>query len=266
MASIQEAMLAEAPPWLKEGDGAKFLMVMGTMLQAQVEWTKQGMRARYPSYLTDDALAAIGRDRQIVRGAFEPSESYAERLRRWLDDWLLAGNPFAILRQLRAYLLPFEVPMRIVNHAGCWYTLNPDGSAEWLLKQGNWDWDSNKDWGETTPWSRFWVILYPPAELWTQSLEWDDPDETELWGETEYTWGSNATVDQVTSVRRIVSMFKDEKSRCENIIVSFDADLFEPTDPVGAPNPDGNWHNWSVNVGGVQVPARNPNAIYWEGV
>ena len=258
--SIRQAMLETAPPWLQDGDGAKLLYAMGAMLDADVEWTRIGIQARFPSYETDDVLAEIGRERRIIRGAFEDAPTYAARLRRWLDDWKLAGNPFAILRQIKAYLDPYVVPMRIVNNGGSWYTLNPDGSREYEIANANWDWDA-----QPAQWSRFWVILYPPAELWTRLPDVGDPA---LWGGAigtdGYTVGSTATPDHVASIRQIVDQWKDAKSLCVNVIVSFDSALFAPGDTM-PPNPDGTWGNSSKVVGGVRMKARSTDAIYWRG-
>lgn len=266
---IREAMLHTAPPWLADGEGARLLFTIGTMLDADVTWTEHGMRARWPSYKTDDVLSALGRDRVIIRGAFEDADTYAERLTRWLDDWIYAGNPFAILRQLRAYLAPFEVPMRIVNNAGSWYTLNPDGSREFVLGLGNWTWDlfTYDEFPFILPplWSRFWVILYPPAALWTRLPDIGDPD---LWdgaiGNPGFTIGSTAKPEHVASIRQIVSTWKDEKSQCVSIVVSFDPSLFEPGDTT-PPNPDGWYGNASRVVAGVRIPTRSSDAIYWPG-
>lgn len=267
MTSIREAMLRTAPPWLQDGDGARLLFTMGTMLDADLEWTRHGIKARFPSYGTDDALAACGRARgPILRGAFEDAETYAGRLRRWLDEWPAAGNPFAIMRQLQAYLAPHEVTFRIVNNGGSWYTLNPDGSREYVLNQANWDWDSETREPEVVSfWSRFWVIIYPPSTLWERLPDWGDPTLWGgAWGTDGYTWGSTATPEQVASVRQIVSQWKDAKSRCMNIIVSFDPALFDPLDAT-PPNPDGWWQNATRVVGGVRQFTRSRDAIYWSG-
>ena len=260
---FRESMLATAPPWLAVGDGARLLDTMGAMIDAHVDWTRHGLRARWPSYGTADSQAAIGRDRRIIRGFAESSDAYAARLRGWLDSWLLAGNPFEILRQIKGYLSPFELRARIVNNGGSWYTIQADGSREFVLGAANWDWDSETLAGNN--WSRFWVILYPPTTLFDRLPNLDDPA---LWGGAlntpGYTIGSTATPEQVASIRQIVNDWKDEKSRCQSIIVSFDDALFDPAD-AGAPNPEGWYGNASRVISGVRTATRSGDAIYWPG-
>lgn len=265
MPSLREAMLTFAPSWLQTDDGEKLLTVIGALLDAQMEWTHNGIFARFPRYRSTDTLAEIGHDRRIPRGAFEDNDTYAERLRRWLDLWLYAGNPFAILGMIQAYLAPYEVPMRLVNDRGSWYTLLPDGTREWLLAEGNWDWSSLSSNHPTPSWSRFWVILYPPHELWSRGPLVDD---AELWdGAVDspgYTIGTTAKPEQVASILQIIKLFKDAKSRCQNVIISFDPDAFAPTD-TAPPNPDGWWGNASRVVSGERVPTRLEDAEYWYG-
>lgn len=257
--TFAQGILDDAPPWLKIGDGGKLLFVAGVQMDAFLDWVLNGLASRFPRYQTDEVLAAIGRDRVIVRGAFETAEGYAERLRGWLDAWIRGGNPFGIMTQVQKYLTPYPVRVRIVNDGQSWYTLNADGSEEYALNLSNWNWD-NPDVGV---WSRFWLIIYPPAELWTAGPNLGDPD---LWGgaigNDGYTLGSTATPGHVTSIRKIVSDWKDEKSRCERIIVSFDDALF---DPAGAADTDGLWANNSKVVSGNRVAARATNARYWRG-
>ncbi len=260
MASIREMMLATAPPWLQDEEGARLLFTLGTMLDGTFEWTRIGIQARFPSYLSAEVLTQIGRDRVLFRGAFESDETYADRLRGWLDAWLFAGNPFTILEQLRAYLSPHEFVMRIVNNGGSWYTLEADGSRTYQIANANWDWDA-----QSTYWSRFWVIMYPPTDLWDRLPDVGDPT---LWGgaigNPGYTIGSTALPQQVADVRSIVNTFKDAKSRHMHTIVCFDSLLFDPGDTM-PPNPDGTWGNSSKVVAGTRSIARSQDAIYWPG-
>lgn len=263
--SFREALVNDATPPLAEGEGRAILEVVGTMLDADVDLNRHGMAARLPSYGTDDSLAAIGRDRQIVRGFAEDAETYGLRLTRWLEAHERAGSPWEIMRQLQAYLTPHEVRVRIVNHRGNWYTRDADGTQTATLGASNWNWDSETYPPGPDPWSRFWVILYPPTELWAPLPPLDDPS---LWGGAldlpGYTIGSTATPEQVASVRKIVGDWRDEKSQCVGIIVSFDAALFDPED-AQPPNPDG-WHgNASRVIAGVRTPTRSSDAIYWPG-
>jgi hypothetical protein len=152
---------------------------------------------------------------------------------------------------------------RTVDVRGNWYTRDVDGTESALLKQDNWDWDSGSRDDGASRWSRFWVIIYPPASLWVaDSQVWGGP--AEAWGDSSlgHTWGSTATPEQVQTIRFLVDDWKPAHTRCVNIIVAFDPDSFDPA----SPEPDGLWERWSKNVGGVQVPARLDTARYWDGV
>lgn len=207
----------------------------------------------------DAALAAIGRDRRIIRGINEPAAAYAARLIRWLDDHATRGNPFALLRQIRAYL---QAPcvVRTVDRRGNWFSIDADGVESTNMNTGNWDWDG----GPLSLWARFWLIIYPvngvtpwaPSPQWGTATLYGDGDFTN----TTYTIGTTATRDQVASVRAIVRDWKPANAACVQIIVAFDPATFTPageTDPLGEWGTAGN-HNGS--------PVRLDTARYWRGV
>lgn len=238
------------------------------MLDMYAERARQGLLARYPEATRsasgatytppDDALPPIGRDRQIVRGINEPRATYALRLKRWLDTHAKRGNPFALCSELAAYC---GQPLRIrtVDRRGNWFTIESDGTRSYVLDSGNWNWDG----APASPrWARGWVILYPPATLWTVGPVIGDP---ELWGGAigtpGYTIGCTATPDQARSIQSIVRDWKPAGTKCEWIVVAFDDASFDP----GAPEPDGLWGPWSKTVAGVQVPSRLDTARYWTG-
>src|SRR5579872_336382 len=99
------------PAWLTQnGDGELLGYALDKLKDGFVERLRLGLLARLPqndptgqTTAPDDALAAMGRDRRIVRGINELSTAYAVRLLRWLDDWKNAGNAFALMRQLAGY-------------------------------------------------------------------------------------------------------------------------------------------------------------------
>lgn len=241
-------MRAIAPRWLVEGEGGLVLTSLGLTMDAVVEHARQGARARFPELAPADALPAMGRDRRIRRGLSEPADVYRVRLLNWIDDWKVAGNPYALMKQLRAFI-GVDLRCRTVDNRGNWYTIDEDGTRSFLLNQGNWDWDDSPE-----KWSRFWVILYPPPSLWTQGPTIGDPD---LWGGAigtpGYTIGSTATPEQVAGVKSIVREWKPAGTRCVRIIVAFDGSYFDPTDAI-PPNPDGTWDIASHRL---------PLAAYW---
>ena len=249
------------PAWLTTGDGEKVWFSLGVVMDRFLERAWQGHKARFPSFAPADALTALGRDRKIVRGINESADSFAIRQHRWLDDHRIRGNPFALLEQLRAYC-NVDMVARTVDRRGSWYTVDADGVWSFRLAEGNWDWDG----GPVADWSRFWVILYPPTSLWTQSPAWGGANLWGgKWGSTEHTWGSSATPDQVAAVRSIVSEWQPKGVRCEYIILAFDPTSFDPAGAPGAPLPDGTWAYNHLPGSDPAVAARLSTATYWPG-
>lgn len=255
------------PRWLTEGEGELVGYALDSMKDSLAERCRAGLLARFPqndptgeTTAPEDALAALGRDRRIIRGINESAQSYARRLVRWLDDWKTAGNPFSLMGQLAAYTGPGPA-FRTVDVRGNWYSRAADGTRSISINQDNWDWDSDPY--ALRKWSRFWVVIYPNG-LWLPSPKWGDAGFK--YGTSGATWGSTATSDQVTSVKAIVRDWKPAGTRCVNIITAFDNASFDPiTARDGMGLPDGLWGDWAKYVGGVAVPARLSSARYWDG-
>lgn len=264
------------PKWLtrdKEVGPAKVetdsraLYTLGLYYDATYDRVKRGIEQRFPGGgAALDALAYLARDRQIPRGPAESRASWEKRLQRAWDDWQLAGHPYALLEQLRAYLSPLEIKLATVDNHGTWFILNADGTRA-KRRATAWNWD-----GSTTQWSRFWVLMYmssdTPQKPWAQLPDFDD---TELWDDaiqeddTQFTIGSTATYDEVVSVQSIVRAWKPAGTTCVNIAIVFeDTGAFTP-ESASPPLPDGTWGHWSINDAGVQVASRDPGAEYWDG-
>jgi len=262
-----------APRWLTEEDGELVGYSLDLVKDAFVERARLGLLVRFPQQGPDgspapaDALAAMGRDRRVVRGINEAAAGYARRLLYWLDDRKNAGNAFALMQKLSEYTGEGCV-FKTVDARGNWFIRDADGTRSYYFNQANWEWDDHPiqvggpNDGRTR-WSRFWVIVHPPATLWTETNTWGGGS---LWGDGVATWGSTATSDQVATMRAIVADWKPAHTRCVNIIVAFDPASFDPTAAVDASGmPNYLWEFWSKNVGGVQVPARLSTARYWSG-
>lgn len=261
---LRSALARAVPPWMRPRPGLdrgfRYLYVFGLLADVSLEAGMQGILAKLPTQGTHTALPRLAKDRQLVRGFEEPGDPFAQRLTRWRPDHKRRGNPYTLMRQVRAYLYPHLPLMRVVNHRGTWYTLEPDDE---LVRDdaGNWDWDGKPD---AEAWSRFWLIIYPPAELWVRDGTWGDGGE--VWGETgKGTWGSTATPEQVSTIRHIVKEWKSAGAVCVSIVIAFDEAALDPSD-AQPPLPDGSWAYHSKNEGGVQVAARDDRAIYWDGI
>lgn len=265
---IRHRMRLLVPPWLSDradgrNHGWRFLFTIAALIDVMIEAALQALLARFPGTGTPTALARIGRDRGIIRGRSESDAAYSIRLVRWLYDWRSAGNAYTLMRQIRGYLHPYTPLMRVVNTAGTWYTMNPDGTVERSVAVGgNWDWD-----GDVAAWARFWVIIYShTGEPWVRGGTWGSG---RIWGSGPGTglgtWGSMATIEQITSIRAIIKEWKSAGAKCQNIIISFVGTAFDPTD-TAPPLPDGTWGNYSKDNGaGVWIRARSADGLYCEG-
>jgi hypothetical protein len=262
MTSFRQIRKFLAPRWLTDGEGGLIGYSLDLIKDAFLERLRLGHLVRFPQQGPDgtpappDALSAMGNDRRVVRGINEDGASYSRRLLAWLDDRKTAGNPFTLMRKLAEYTGDGCV-FKTVDNSGNWFILAADGTRSLHLKQANWDWDGN-----TAKWSRFWVIIHPPATLWTTGATFADGTK---WGDAK-TWGTTATREQVQTVRSIVADWKPAGTRCVNIIVALDPASFDYTAAVDSTGmPDGLWGHWSKKVAGVQVPARLATARYWDG-
>ena len=261
MTTFRDTAWALSPSRLRTYTAARLTYAfVGLPLDMIAEAAKQATQARFPDRCVEDALPYHGRDRGIRRGLAEPAASYRARLLLWIEAWRGAGVGRAMLDQIAGFLVPETTRLRIWTQVGVIYTREADGSfAISRATAGLWNWD-----GLTSLWARFWLIIDSAGGVpWSSDGTWNDG---ELWGNDPIaTWGSTATTEEVQAIRGIVDDRKPAASVCKNIIVSFDASAFDPGD-TSPPLPDGTWAHWSKNVAGVQVPARDSRAIYWDGV
>lgn len=258
--SFRDSAWRLSPPRLRTERAAKLVYSMvGLPLDLVAQASLEAAKVGFPLECPADALPYLGRDRGIRRGPQEPEESYRQRLLIWIESWRKAGIGRGMLDQLAGFLTPNECVLRIWTQTGMVYTREADGTFS-VVRAGSgvWDWD-----GHTELWARFWVVIYSVDGVpWERDGTWGDG---ELWGETvDGTWGSTATINEVEGIRAIVSDWKPAAAVCKNIIVSFDADAFDPTD-TSPPLPDGTWGRWGKNVAGRMTRARDDRAIYWRG-
>jgi len=222
-----------------------------------VQAADDAVKARFPTECPSDALPYHGRDRGIRRGPLESDASYRARLLLWLQSWRGAGVGRAMLDQIAGYLTPHRTRIRVWTQRGVLYTREADGTfTVQRTYQFNWDGDGSR-------WVRFWVIIDSVGGVpWSRDGTWGDGAR---WDDTlNGTWGSTATLEQVQSIRNIIDDWKPAAAKCQSIIISFDAAAFDPGDPGNLP--DSSWGAVSRNVAGIQVPTRDPRAIYWQGV
>jgi len=239
--------------------GFRYIYVFALMCDLLIQFALEGIFLKFPSLAPSAALDKIGQNRRIRRGLADSDASYRARLLLWIDSWRRAGSAYAIMQQLRAYL-GVAGTIRIVNANGTWWTLKPDGTFERVvtLPTKNWNWDGN-----AALWARFWVVLYAADYGWTSDGTWGDGA---VWGDNGLGWGlGNLSWQSVLDLRGIISDWKSAESVCKNVLISFDPSFPAPTDPAGAPEPDGTWGSFYKVVAGVAVPARDARLLYCAG-
>lgn len=258
MSTFRDSNDLIVPTWLRAAVAAAYRYSVNIIVDNFADALVNGIKARHPQFADDEELALIGRDRSTLRGPNESKASYILRLQRWIADQKAAGNAISVLQQTQAYFAPNAPMIRLVNQGGTWCTLGSDGSITFnKTSPKNWNWDGND-----SAWSRFWVIIYCSGGIpFSKQAPWGSGRK---WGaDPNGTIGTTATRADVASIRYIVNKLKSAGGRCDEIIIAFDPASFDPTQPFGAPLPDGTWGRWFNPATGQ--PARLASARYWKG-
>lgn len=188
-----EATLPKVVPWwLRSGVGGEILRGIGVLLDGRMSLVSQAVRRRLPGQ-NDDALPLLARDRVLRRGPAESAEQFAIRLRRWLTDHALRGNPYALLAQLHAFYTGGNFQIDLVYRSG--KRLIQDALGEVTRDYIDWE-DFDED---PELWGRWWLFYHADSledatasELATVPTDWGNAHtngnvvvlyaETELWG------------------------------------------------------------------------------------
>lgn len=261
---------------------SRVLYAIHLMFDAQLQRLRYGVQARLTQLAPVDALQYIGSSLDTIQGPSESVAAYRARLQTAIDDQRLAGTAWPLLRQVRGYCSPYAVRVRLVNEHGHWYTIDRDGTQS-TYRYSAWNWDNgtklalqlqiprNRADGTPSlaiPWSRFWVVIYPTTDAtpqpWQRDGTWGDGS---TWGDNGQTWGSTATAGDVDAIRKIVTRWKPQGSRCVSIIICFSDTDLNPTS-TAPPLADGTWKwagKYDPSQPGHRVAARSNNAIFWDG-
>lgn len=262
MTTFLETFQKHVVHWLTKDDGGDVIASLSLVADDFVARAKLALMTRFPDYAIDDvALAALGRDRKIIRGINEPAAAYAARLIRALDDHRRRGNPFALLEQIRAYLQA-DCVVRTVDRRGNWFSIDADGNQSSSTDTGNWTWDEHP---ASPQWARFWVIIYPAGgtDPWARAGATIDGAVAGAWiagSASQRTFDTTATQDQVAQLKSIIRDWKPAGTRCEWVIVVFDDPDAATFAPSGGVDPAGEWADWGDGEG---RPVRLTNASYW---
>ena len=235
------------PWWLHRGEGRLLLFSAGLMLDAQLERTRQGVTARFPTRAPRSVLQILGRDRGLLQGKAEPDEVFAERLRTWRypRGHKVRGNDYALLDQVSTYFRGIDTA--VLDASGHRYTRTANGVLGSERDTG-WNWDGNG----APNWSRSWIEVESPEGV----TAWPDFGPT-LWSGDTTLGMRGVSATDFTSMRILTQGLRPfypawvpAGHRCEWMIIRLDGSA------ISAHPPDGTWKHWGRTVGGVKVPAR----------
>jgi hypothetical protein len=265
-----------SPAFARVGIFEKLLYSYTVIMDAVLDHANAGVAARFPTRTkTTTSLPYIGSDLNIPQGVVEASSSYAQRLKRAIDDWRRAGSNRSIISQVLGYLSPAAPRVQCVNNFSAWDTV-PTGSDPTTVPTHtpavyavaptqNWTWDDTAMAPYAQPmWWRWWLII--DAGTWAQAPTTYAGGRS--WGDANpFSWGSLTPSTWFDSIRAIARLWKAKHGSLWWIIIARNGTDFVATDAPGAATlPDGGYRTWSKVVGNTRVPARTLSAMYVDGV
>ncbi len=151
------AIKRACPPWLQRTHGGRLMVAFGEQLDELVDRMAASIKLRFPGLYSDETLPLLAAERRIRRGPGEPAATFANRLLGWLDDHRTRGGPYALLRQLRAYIVD-TLPVRVD-------VVDQNGKRVWMDAAGVITRDAIAWTGHGNPsaWAHVWVFFYLTA-------------------------------------------------------------------------------------------------------
>lgn len=282
---IRDLVKAISPPWLigtgtvgaplpaVAGIAERFMYSIAIGSDLLISKIEQAIWLRFPGYLNASSLAQLGEDREITRGLEESDDSYAARLRAWLDTWRRAGTAWGVLGSVYAYL-PVRARTQSVleGHGQSVWDVIPAGQALTAapvthhVSPPNWYWDHLG-----YP-QRRWLVLdhAEGATAWVQPLDAFGSGKT--WGDTSITWGLLYPLGLGDDLRTLVKQWKSAATRYPWIMILMDLSWgdWSATYPDPTTLPDPSWETWSkIDASGARparVSSRFADARYLDGV
>ena len=147
-----------------------------------------GMRRSQPYRCTKDAFGDLAKDRDILLYPNESESSRRWRLAHWRQIRRTRGCHYGEMANVQPFFLgpggatvdsnnvSYLPWIRVFHQSGdpgsgalttC-HTLSPTGAYSWQRSAFPWAWDGN-----TSQWSRFWMVIYLPANFTTNYAVWD---------------------------------------------------------------------------------------------
>lgn len=220
------------PGWLQRGEGERVQQVIGLTHDAFVERCRQTAVLDCPSYAPTDQLLLLGKDRGVLRGLFEPDDSFRQRLLRW--RWprghRIRGAALALLDQVSVAIRGTE-----------WLTIDQRGTrydygSDTATKGVTWDWNGS---ALTPDWGRYWIVVKSTGTPWPSFDDgaWgptvDAPEDISLAGEGVHP-------GEVAAIRQLASNgprgWTPAGRRGIYLVIYFPGDAF--------PAPTGDWDDW----------------------
>jgi hypothetical protein len=166
--SIRRYLYAIPPAWILMGEGKALVDTIADWLDEEIRTWREILESRTPTAAVDspEILARHGRERMLGRGRVELGESYAGRLRGWLDAHGHRGSADGIAGQLATY---WAALCTVVDRTGNRTSVDPSGAL--TRTTGDLGWDD----GPSTDWARFWCLLDGQAAGVLEQLAPDDP-------------------------------------------------------------------------------------------
>src|SRR6266404_616100 len=260
---IQQLVSNIGPWFLHQRNIGTLLESYGATLDSAALSLEQGLRLSQPLRCDVSALPVLSADRKIRLYPTEPQQSQRFRLSQWKQLHRTRATHIGELKHSQPYFLPSVPVMRIVHQDGAggsatWWTLDGTGTPSvHVATPSNFNYD-----GQVTKWSRFWVILYPPAGL-VNLAHYDDGS---TYDSTDFYDGVAVTQILLDLVAMILE-WQAPHSRLQAYILATDPASFDPTatavtDPSGWTSlPTGNWGS-PLSPGPVVGRARPPSALW----
>lgn len=221
-----QALIGRIGPWfLHSRNIGRFIESVGLTLDSALTSLDYGFRLSQPLRCHPSALPVIADNRTLRLYPAESELSKRTRLSQWLQLHRTRGTHIGEMKHSQPYFLPEKPVMRIVHQAGngasaTWWTLGADGEIGFhLATPSNWNYDNHPE-----KWSRFWVILYPPAGLMTVHTY----DDGAVYDGGERYDGLVDLQKALDMVSMIIE-WKSRHSRLGGYIIATDPASFDPT-------------------------------------
>jgi len=189
--SFVDAIADVTPPFLRGKWGTRWVSAIGSVVDVLRDRAKYGVKARFITMCPDDAVAALGRERQIDRAPGDTDDVYRSRVdAAWLT-WTWSGTDEGVYAGLGAVGL--TVATWVNEVWGAWPNNWPGDSNVWIVSAAQWGIPPGGD-ADPTHFARFWVVVDAYAEGWVVDTElWGDPGD---WGDGGV-WGLSSPTGEV---------------------------------------------------------------------